>query len=78
MRSIFAFDLPRAERVRLAVYDLQGRRVRVLEDRVLEPGRHERIWDGSDGSGAPARAGIYFVRLETSSAMLQRKAVLTR
>lgn len=48
----------------LAVYSLDGRRVRTLVDAVLGAGPHEALWDGRDENGAPARSGLYFVRLD--------------
>jgi hypothetical protein len=52
----FDFELPHAARVRLKVHDLQGRRVRMVEDALLRPGHYSRIWDGS-GDAAPHRRG---------------------
>jgi hypothetical protein len=60
----FAFDLPRAMRVRLEVLDVQGRVVATLAEGDFAAGRHERSWDAS-AHGARAGAGLYFVRLET-------------
>jgi hypothetical protein len=52
-----------ASRASLAVYALDGRRVRTLIDSPLEPGPHEAWWDGRDDAGQPVRAGLYFTRL---------------
>ena len=57
------FDLPHTSRVRLTVYDVAGREVARLVDAVLEPGQHERLWDGSGRVGG-VDPGVYFVRLE--------------
>jgi hypothetical protein len=48
-----------ARHVRLAVYDLRGRLVRVLADEAMGPGRHEIPFDGT---GLPS--GPYHYRLE--------------
>jgi len=37
--------------------------VSTLADRGLEPGRYSFTWSGRGDHGAPAAAGIYFVRL---------------
>ena len=58
-----AFSLSQSSNAHLAIYDAQGRVVRVLADRRFEPGRSELRWDGSDAVGSPVEAGIYFVRL---------------
>lgn len=58
-----AFSLSQSSSAHLAIYDAQGRVVRVLADQRFEPGRSELRWDGSDAAGTPVEAGIYFVRL---------------
>jgi len=52
------------ERVEVSVYDVVGRRVKVLADGVQGPGRHSAVWDGRDGSGLHVRKGMYFVRIQ--------------
>jgi serine protease len=65
------FDLPAAERVRVAVYDAGGRRLRTLLDDRLPAGSHGLRWDGRDGRGQRAPAGVYWARLEVAD---QRRA----
>ena len=48
--------------VSAVVYDLSGRRVRVLEESLPFAGSYEFVWDGMDDDGRPARPGIYLVR----------------
>jgi len=59
-------DLPEAGGSRLDVFDLQGRRVRTLADRVLPAGASVIGWDGKDESGVRLGRGIYFARLTTA------------
>lgn len=54
---------PREGRVRIAVFDAAGRRVRQLLDEVRDAGDHEVAWDGRTAAGTRAAAGVYFVRL---------------
>lgn len=56
--------LPRAGRIRVAVYDAAGRTVRTLANEWSPAGRRELAWDGRNADGASARAGLYFVRAE--------------
>ena len=55
--------LPREASLRARVYDLGGRVVRTLADERAPAGAHELVWDGGDARGAPAPAGLYFVRV---------------
>ena len=49
---------------RLAIYDVTGRKVRVLTDELLPRGQHQARWDGRDAEGRGVASGIYFLRLE--------------
>ena len=50
-------------RVTLQIYDLSGRLVSALIDKVQKPGRYSLLWDGVDGKGRKVATGIYFLRL---------------
>lgn len=73
-----AFTLPSSSRARLAVYALDGRLVRMLEDGVLDAGTHEASWDLRDVVGARVPVGVYFVRLESGARVAQRRLVVVR
>ncbi len=65
-------------RATLRVYDPAGRVVATLVDAVVEPGRHEAVWDGRTSTGERAASGIYFVRMETGGFSSAKKVVLLR
>ncbi len=72
------FDLARTAHVRLAVYDVRGRLVRVLKDEVMTPGRHLAVWEGLDGDGQAAGSGTYLYRFEAEGLVQDRKLSLIR
>jgi hypothetical protein len=72
------YELPEATDVRVAVYDLLGRRVRTLVDARREAGTHPLRWDGSDAGGVPMASGVYFVRLTAGDVMRSEKVVRVR
>lgn len=76
--TTIAFALAEDERVRVSVYNLSGRLVRTLTDRVFDAGPHEISWDGTDGEGLRMASGIYLYRLEAAGRTLGGKLVLTR
>ena len=57
------YSLPREGRADLAVYDLQGRRVRTLAQGAAPAGEHLATWDGRDEGGGLLPSGVYLVRL---------------
>jgi hypothetical protein len=69
-------DLPRAQRVRVSVYDNGGRLVRRLCDQVLPAGHHQIPWTGRDATGASVASGIYLMRIETEQGHVARSVVL--
>ena len=77
--STVNFRLDVAESVRLAVYDLSGRRVRdLIEGSTYGPGRHELSWDGRDDRGRALPSGVYLYRLEAGLREETLKAVLLK
>jgi hypothetical protein len=65
--------------VDLAIYDLMGREVRVLaRGRTFAAGRWSLGWDGRQGDGQAAGAGVYFVRLRAGAGSWSRTLVRIR
>lgn len=67
------FELAEAADVRLAVYDLAGRRLALLVDGPLAAGRHTTNW--STVGNAP---GLYLLRLEAAGRTAVERVVLRR
>jgi flagellar hook assembly protein FlgD len=72
------FSLANAEHVRLEIFDIQGRRVRLLVDETLAQGRHEIPWDGRTDRGEAVSSGVYFVRLARNAGTEVRKISVIR
>lgn len=74
-----AWSQASASPVRVAIYSLDGARVRTLVDR--EPfgaGAHARVWDGRSDAGTAARSGLYLVRLEIAGETRSARMMLVR
>ncbi len=65
-------------KVRISIYSLRGKRLRILVDRVLEAGEHTVFWDGTDQQGRELSTGVYIYRLEAGRQILTRKMVLLK
>ena len=72
------FGLPREGDVELALFDSQGRRMRVLVSGEQPAGEFDLRWDGRDESGRPIASGLYFVRLRTGGRTITQRLVATR
>lgn len=62
----------------VTVYDLLGRRVRLLARGPLEAARHRVPWDGKDSSGMPVPSGVYLVQAKLSTLVITAKLVRLR
>ena len=71
-----AYDLARDARVEIAVYAVNGARVRSLVREARPAGRHETWWDGRAGDGEPAGSGIYFVVLRVNGEPAGRRRIV--
>jgi flagellar hook assembly protein FlgD len=77
-RTTIGYELAEASKVKLAIYDLRGMQVRVLDAGNRPSGRHQTIWDGQDDKGHGAPTGTYFCRLSTPHGSQTRKLTLAR
>jgi len=60
------YDLSEVSKVRLTIYDLMGREVRTLVNKVQSPGRIEVSWNGTDQFGHMVGAGVYLYRVQAN------------
>ena len=72
------YQLSSAGKVELAIYDITGRRVRVLVRGVQNAGVHTAVWDGRDHGGRAVASGIYLYRLVSREQVRTRRMVLMR
>jgi hypothetical protein len=72
------FGLARPGVATLVVYDVRGRRVRVLREGPAAAGRHVETWDGVDAAGRQVTPGVYFVSFELAGFRATRKIVRVR
>lgn len=72
------FTVAKPGRVRVAMFDVSGRLVRVLDDRVVSgTGPHVSSIDGRSRDGSALPSGIYYVRVSTDEGVqTQRITVL--
>lgn len=67
------YDLPKESYVRLILYDVLGREIRILVNERQSAGTKSSAFDGT---GLPS--GIYFYRLQTGQTTIVKKMILTR
>ena len=72
------YGLPRDANVDLAVFDIRGRRLRVLSQGRLAQGEHSVSWDEKDAAGMRVASGIYIVHLTADTVARSRRVAIVR
>jgi histidinol-phosphate aminotransferase len=70
--------LPKTSRARLDIFDIRGRLVRTLCDRVLGAGEHSFTWNGINLNGERVSSGSYFYRLSAGDDVMTRRMMLVK
>jgi hypothetical protein len=70
--------MPRAGRLKLEVYSMDGRFIRTVTDKVAASGVHAFTWRGTDKAGRPVSAGVYVYRVSAGKRVLTQKTVLAK
>jgi hypothetical protein len=76
--ATITYVLPDRVVVKLAIYDIRGRRVSVLANAPQEPGRHWTTWSGRDTRGVDVAPGVYLVELTAGKETRWGKVVRMR
>ena len=72
------FDIGKAGRTTLRIYDVRGSLVRTLFDEWHPAGSGAATWDGRDDAGRVAASGVYVYRLTAGGESRARKMVLLK
>ncbi len=73
-----SFELAADAKVRLEIFDLRGRSVRLLLDEHRSAGAGYVEWDGRDESGRPLTSGVYLAKFSGRGHMDSNKLVLLK
>ncbi|MDZ7267551.1 MAG: T9SS type A sorting domain-containing protein [candidate division KSB1 bacterium] len=70
--------LPRAVKVRLAIYDLLGHELVVLAEGMQAAGTYHVSWNGRDRHGHEPPSGVYWCHVRAGHVTITRKVALVR
>jgi len=71
------YGLPSPSRTMLTVYNILGKKVKILvNDELMEAGHHAVVWDGCDGRGNRVSSSVYFIMMQAGNFVQTRKMVL--
>ncbi len=72
------FNLASEGPVKIAIYDVSGRLVRMLHDGKASAGETSLVWDGTDNAGNRVSDGIFWVDMVTERGQSTKRAVVLR
>lgn len=72
------YEIPQAGNVEVAIYDVNGRKVRELEKSMHNAGSYRVVWDSRDNAGRTVASGTYFYRVQYNDSQLVNKLVLLK
>ena len=75
-RTNITFQVLEQGSYRLEIFGVTGRLVTTLTDDLVEPGRHELVWDGTGDDGRGSPSGLYMARLSGSGGVLQSQRLV--
>jgi hypothetical protein len=73
-----AFELPKASRVKVVIYDIVGREVTQVEDADYPAGYTELTWNGTNRNGSLVSSGVYFYRASSEKWSKVKKMMLLK
>ncbi len=73
------YTLPEQAKVRLAIFDILGREIKVLVGNETMPaGEYQAEWNGANNQGITMPSGTYFIRLESGAYTETKKLLLLK
>ena len=72
------YSLPERATVTLAIYDLQGRLIRVLLHGDRPAGRYTAVWDALDANNHHVPSGVYLYQLKAGTYLSTRKMIVLK
>ncbi len=61
------FATTQSEDISIRIFDIRGRLIADLGQRVFPAGQHGVIWNGTDSHGQAVPSGVYFYQVQSSS-----------
>ena len=72
-QTFFEFELPYSSQVNLSIYDVSGRRIKVLANAFYSAGKYGISWEASNYS-----SGLYLARIRTDLQSADNKVILLK
>ncbi|MCB9247597.1 MAG: T9SS type A sorting domain-containing protein [Ignavibacteriales bacterium] len=72
------YSINKLSNIEISIYDVLGRRIKILFDGEKSAGEYRTFWNGIDENGDVVNSGVYFIILKSSEYSISRKIVLLK
>ncbi len=72
------YSLPEKSNVTLAIYNINGQLIKVLQNGEQITGRYVKTWNGQNERGEMVSSGVYFYRIQAGNFIQSKKLILLR
>ena len=76
--TTIGYYLPNEGSVNIAIYDMMGREIKVLQSGIQTPGHSKVQWNATNNKGQPVSAGVYLYQINIDGTMDTKKMVLLK
>ena len=72
------YQVPEDNHISIVIYDLMGREVRTLVDKLQSKGYYDIEWNGESDHGEFVSTGVYFLQLTSNGFSKENKMILLK
>jgi hypothetical protein len=72
------FGLPEEADVKIEIYDVLGRLVRILTVETMPAGYHRVLWDGRDDDKSAVSSGVYLLRMKAGDRNFDKRMLMVK
>lgn len=72
------YSISQKSLVGIAVFDLNGRMIKQLNNNEKAPGTYHAVWDGTDTDNRKVSSGIYVCHIVSNGSIIQNKMFLIK
>lgn len=72
------FKIPTVSSVQFSIFDLRGKFIRIVTEKMYSAGAHSVVWDGRNQNGQKVATGLYFYKMTAGETIISRKLSLLR
>lgn len=76
--SRISISLPENSQAELSVFDLSGKRVKIIASGEYRAGKHTFTWNATDMAGKKVSTGLYVYKLAAGKRLMMNKALLVK